>query len=112
MDAESVFETALTAFAMVRLGHPSSEITAEVQGFMQGPVTIRWDRCLKILVDMLELHDHQSGTFELGRQLIEIPYRFAQSNSLQPLIIFHDCALSETEKEPLVSTTYSWCCAC
>jgi hypothetical protein len=105
MDMKSFTLQVKMTLAMLFLGHSSSKVIAGFPGIKQGPVSLCWRRGLQVFVDICEqaLPSESSVT---GRQLIETPYRLAQSKSHLPPIIIDEVDLSGTIKEQLVSIPY------
>lgn len=106
IDKKSLVQSGKMIAAMLFLDQSSTEITAEFPGAIQGPVDLCWRRCLRVYVDVCE-RALQSKTSVTGHQLIETPYRLAQSTSYQPPIKLGDIDLSGIERERLVSISYS-----
>jgi hypothetical protein len=106
MDEKSFSQHLKLILAMIHLGRSSSKVTARFPGGLQGSLTICWRRGLIAFQHIYEQVLKSKGS-ATGRQLMETPYRLAQSKLSLPPMVIDEIDLSGNQRQKFVSIFYS-----
>ena len=92
---------------MAQFGDSTSKITAKLPKNLLHPIPICWYKSSIVLMDTLQAILKGKRIYYTARQLVETPYRLAQSAVSQPLIDIKDVYAPQTERVQLVSISNS-----